>query len=339
MREVNVGDTLDQYQLTELIARSGMASIFKAVDRTNGQTFAIKIPYEQFENDVIFRSRFQREEEIVRRLDHPNIIKDFTPRHKSRMYIAMEYVEGVSVREELAAEGAFSRDHAIDYARQICGALVYMHEQRVIHRDLKPENLLITTTGVVKIMDFGIALDELARRITWSGESSTIGTPDYMAPEQIAGGRGDVRSDIYALGIILYEMLTGKLPYEGDSVYSILRAKTLEDPEPPTHYLHELDTHLEEIILHAIERVPRRRYGRVAEMQHDLKNAAQVAITGRASALHPRSRRSQKVRAVMWSAVLFLSMAMVVAFLIWLENPYPPPAPPPMQGPSGDPIR
>jgi eukaryotic-like serine/threonine-protein kinase len=339
MREVNVGDTLDQYELTELIARSGMASIFKAIDRTNGQTFAIKIPYEQFENDVIFRSRFQREEEIVRRLDHPNIIKDFNPRHKSRMYIAMEYVEGVSVREELAAKGAFSRDHAIDYARQICGALVYMHEQRVIHRDLKPENLLITTTGVVKIMDFGIALDELARRITWSGESSAIGTPDYMAPEQIAGGRGDVRSDIYALGIILYEMLTGKLPYEGDSVYSILRAKTLEDPEPPTHYLHELDTHLEEIILHAIERVPRRRYGSAAEMQHDLKNAAQVAITGRASALHPRSQRSQKVRAVMWSAVLFLSMAMVVAFLIWLENPYPPPAPPPMQGPSGDPIR
>jgi serine/threonine protein kinase len=339
MREVNVGDTLDQYELTELIARSGMASIFKAIDRTNGQTVAIKIPYEQFENDVIFRSRFQREEEVVRRLDHPNIIKDFTPRHKSRMYIAMEYVEGVSVREELAAKGSFSRDHAIDYARQICGALVYMHEQRVIHRDLKPENLLITTAGVVKIMDFGIALDELARRITWSGESSTIGTPDYMAPEQIAGGRGDVRSDIYALGVILYEMLTGKLPYEGDSVYSVLRAKTLEDPEPPTHYLHELDTHLEEIILHAIERVPRRRYASAAEMQHDLENAAQVALTGRASALHPRSRHSQKARAVFWSAVLFLSMAMVVAFLIWLANPYPPSAPAPMQGSSGDPIR
>jgi len=108
MREVNVGDTLDQYELTELIARSGMASIFKAIDCTNGQTVAIKIPYEQFENDVIFRSRFQREEEVVRRLDHPNIIKDFTPRHKSRMYIAMEYVEGVSVREELAAKGSFS---------------------------------------------------------------------------------------------------------------------------------------------------------------------------------------------------------------------------------------
>lgn len=327
MREVNVGDTIDQYELTDLIARSGMASIFKAVDRANGQVVAIKIPYEQFENDVIFHSRFQREEEVVRRLDHPNIIKDFTPRHKSRMYIAMEYVEGVSVRDELAAKGAFSRDHAIDYARQICAALAYMHEQHVIHRDLKPENLLITKTGVVKIMDFGIALDELARRITWSGESSTIGTPDYMAPEQIAGGRGDVRSDIYALGVILYEMLTGKLPYEGDSVYSILRAKTLEDPEPPTHYLHELDTHLEEIVLHAIERVPRRRYASATEMQHDLENAAQVAITGRAAGLHPRGRRSQKVRAVLWSTLLFFSMAMVVALLIWLANPYPPSAP------------
>ena len=323
MREVNVGDTIDQYELMDLIARSGMASIFKAVDRANGQVVAIKIPYEQFENDVIYHSRFQREEEVVRRLDHPNIVRDVTPRHKSRMYIAMEYVDGVSVRDELAANGAFSRDHAIDYARQICGALVYMHEQRVIHRDLKPENLLVTTTGVIKITDFGIALDELARRITWSGESSTIGTPDYMAPEQIAGGRGDVRSDIYALGVILYEMLTGKLPYEGDSVYSILRAKTLEDPEPPTHYLHELDTHLEEIILHAIERVPHRRYASAAEMQHDLEHAAQVAITGRAAGLHPRRRHSQKARAVLWSTVLFFSMAMVVALLIWLANPYP----------------
>jgi eukaryotic-like serine/threonine-protein kinase len=322
MREVNVGDTLDQYELTELIARSGMASIFKAIDNLSGQTVAIKIPYEQFENDVIFHSRFQREEEVVRRLDHPNIIKDFTPRHKSRMYIAMEYVEGVSVRDELNNTGPFQRDRAIDFARQICSALVYMHTEHVVHRDLKPENILITAAGLVKVMDFGIALDEAARRITWPDESSTIGTPDYMAPEQVGGGHGDLRIDIYALGIILYEMLTGRLPYTGENVYSVLRAKTSEDPEPPTHFQPELDKHLEEIILHAIEREPRLRYLTAAEMLHDLENAAQVALTGRAASLHPHRSRSQRIGALMVTCLLVLSAAAVFAFLIWLANPY-----------------
>src|ERR1700687_4887430 len=241
MREVNVGDKLDQYELTELIARSGMASIFKAIDRISGQTVAIKIPYAQFESDVVFYGRFQREEEVVRRLDHPNIIKVYTPQRKSRMYIAMEYAEGVSLRVELRDKRPFVTDHALDYARQICGALVYMHGQRVVHRDLKPENILVISSGLLKIMDFGIALDEDARRLTWSGLSSTIGTPDYMAPEQISGRRGDVRTDIYSLGVILYEMLTGNLPYSGPNVYTVMRSKTAEDPQPPSAFKPDID--------------------------------------------------------------------------------------------------
>ena len=113
-----------------------MASIFKAVDQLNGHTVAIKIPYAQFESDVVFYGRFQREEEVVRRLDHANIIKVFTPERKSRMYIAMEFVEGISLRVELRDKRPFTTDHALDYARQICGALVYMHGQHVVHRDL-----------------------------------------------------------------------------------------------------------------------------------------------------------------------------------------------------------
>src|SRR5437762_299591 len=151
-----------------------------------------------------------------------------------------------------------------------------MHSQRVVHRDLKTENILLTNDNQVKIMDFGIALDESARRLTWSGLSSTIGTPDYMAPEQVSGRRGDARTDIYALGTILYEMLTGELPYSGANVYAMMKAKTGEDPQPPTRFRPELDPHLEEIILHAIERTPRDRYQSAAEMLKDLQDPSQV---------------------------------------------------------------
>ena len=324
MREVNVGDKLDQYELIELIARSGMASIFKAVDRKHGdRVAAIKIPYAQFESDVVFYGRFQREEEVVRRLDHPNIIKVYTPARKSRMYIAMEYVEGVSLRAMLRDKRPLPLERALDYAKQICGALVYMHGQRVVHRDLKPENVLVTAAGLVKIMDFGIALDEEARRLTWSGLSSTIGTPDYMAPEQVSGKRGDARTDIYALGTMLYEMLTAELPYAADNVYNMMRAKTGEDPRPPRQYRPELDPHLEEIILHAIERIPRNRYASAAEMLRELENPAQVTLSGRVDRLHPRSLAAQKIRGILWTALFFGSLAGVLAFLIWLANRYP----------------
>jgi serine/threonine-protein kinase len=323
MREVNVGEKLDQYELTELIARSGMASIFKGRDLANGATVAIKVPYLQFESDVVFYGRFQREEEIGHRLNHPNIIRVLTPRRKSRMYLAMEYIDGVSLRAMMRDKQPLDTTQALDIARQVCSALVYMHSQGVVHRDLKPENILVTESGQVKIMDFGIALDESARRLTWSGLSSTIGTPDYMAPEQVSGRRGDVRTDIYALGTMLYEMLTGTLPFEGENVYAMMRAKTSEDPQPPSRYRLDLDPHLEEIILHAIARQPRDRYGSATEMQKDLCDPSQVIVTGRATRLHPRSLLSPRIKRVLWGVFFFVSLAGVFAFLIWLANRFP----------------
>ena len=241
MREVSVGENLDQYKLIEVIARSGMASIFKAIDQIDGNTVAIKVPYMQFESDVVFYGRFQREEEVGRRLNHPGIVKVLTPKKKSRMYIAMEYIEGESLRGIMRGTDGMPVEKALGLARQLAETLVYMHSQGVVHRDLKPENILVTAEGQTKIMDFGIALDESARRLTWSGLSSTIGTPDYMAPEQVSGRRGDVRTDIYSLGTILYEMLTGHLPYSGPNVYNVMRAKTAEDPQPPTAFKPDLD--------------------------------------------------------------------------------------------------
>lgn len=323
MREVSVGENLDQYQLTEVIARSGMASIFKAIDRTNGATVAIKVPYLQFESDVIFYDRFRREEEIGQRLDHPCIIKVLKPRHKSRMYIAMEYVEGVSLRAMLRDKRPLPIEQALDLARQICEALVYMHGQRVVHRDLKPENILVTAEGKIKLMDFGIALDESARRLTWSGLSSTIGTPDYMAPEQVSGRRGDHRTDIYSLGVILYEMFTADLPYAGPNVYSVMRLKTSQDPQPPTRYVPDLDPALEEIVLRAIERVPRNRYASAAEMLEDLRQPSRVKPSGRALRLHPGSLRLLRIRRALGVALFFTSLVAIFIFLIWLANRYP----------------
>jgi serine/threonine-protein kinase len=323
MREVGVGEKLDQYQLTEVIARSGMASIFKAIDTRNGETVAIKVPYVQFESDVVFYSRFQREEEVGRRLNNPHIIKVLTPEKKSRMYIAMEYVDGISLRAIMHDFRPMSVDRALDYTRQLCEALVYMHSEKVVHRDLKPENVLVTGDGVVKIMDFGIALDESARRLTWSGLSSTIGTPDYMAPEQVSGRRGDVRTDIYALGTILFEMLTGELPYSGSNVYAMMKAKTGEDPQPPTHFRPDLDPHLEEIILHSIARVPRDRYATAAEMLKDLQDPSQAEIHHRAQALHPTTQKWRRTRRAIAVGAFFVSLIAAFLFLIWLANRYP----------------
>ena len=325
MREVSVGEKLDQYQLTEVIARSGMASIFKGIDTLSGQTVAIKVPYVQFESDVVFYSRFQREEEVGRRLDNPHIVKVLTPVKKSRMYIALEYVDGISLRAIMRDPRPTPVAKALDYTRQLCEALVYMHSQGVVHRDLKPENVLVTDDGNLKIFDFGIALDESARRLTWSGLSSTIGTPDYMAPEQVSGRRGDVRTDIYAVGTILYEMLTAELPYAGSNVYAMMKAKTGEDPQPPTRYIHDLDPHLEEIILHAIERNPRDRYASAAELLKDLQNPAEVQIHNRAQALHPTSIKWRRTKRAIAVSAFFVSLIAAFIFLIWLANRYPAP--------------
>jgi len=179
-------------------------------------------------------------------------------------------------------------------------------------------------------MDFGIALDEMARRLTWSGLSTTIGTPDYMAPEQVSGRHGDARTDVYALGTMLFEMVTGNLPFSGSTVYAMMHAKTSEDPLPPSAFVPEIDLHLEEIILRAIERSPRNRYQSAAEMLADLKDPANVPLTGRAKRLRPRSPHIKRVRRAILMGMFFSSLAAIFALLVWMANHYPgtPPARP-----------
>jgi serine/threonine-protein kinase len=329
MREVAVGDKLDQYEIVDLIARSGMASIFKARDTATGELVALKVPHLQFESDVVFYERFRREEEIGQRLDHPNVIKFLKPRHKSRMYAAMELVEGKSLRALLEQEHPLPAARALAIAQQVAEALAHMHERGVVHRDLKPENILITPAGQVKIVDFGIALDKSARRLTWVGLSGTIGTPDYIAPEQIGGRRGDARTDIYALGTILYEMLTGNLPFAGESALAVMRAKTDGEPRPLTYFAPDIDPHLEAIVLKAIERLPRDRYQSAAELLHDLRNPSAVPLRDPAS--RPRRGRGRIPRRFAMPLVVVAILAGLSALIALTGRRPPPPKPPAAQ--------
>jgi serine/threonine-protein kinase len=277
MREAAVGDKIDEYDLQELLARSGMASIFKAVDRTSGKTVAVKIPHPHLEGDVVFFERFRREEKVGQRLDHPSIVKVFAPREKNHIYMAMEYVEGRSLRAVMQAERQLPAARALELGRAVTEALVYMHGQGIVHRDIKPENILLVGEHGIKILDFGIALDESARRLTWAGLSTTLGTPDYMAPEQVGGRRGDARTDVYAVGMLLYEMLTGNVPFAGANPSALMRAKTNDDPRPPSYFLPTIEPALEAVIMRAIARAPRDRFETAAELLEALRDPAAYA--------------------------------------------------------------
>ncbi len=325
MSELSAGDDLDQFHLDEVIAHSGFATIFKGVDTLTGAPVAIKVPYQQFESDVIFHQRFQREEEVLRRLHHPNIVRAVTPRHKSQTYIAMEFVEGPTLRTMMREHTPMAADQALSCARQVCDALAYMHRNGVVHRDLKPENILISPEGAPKLIDFGITLDLHARRLTWSGLSSGLGTPDYMAPEQVAGGRGDARSDVYALGVILFEMLTGSMPFVGENPYDVIRAKTSDDPITPRKLAPGLDPAIEEIVLHAIERLPRLRYANGDALRHDLCAPQAIGTRNRARRLGDHGRRMRRMHRAGGVAAFFLVVGALLVLITWVANRYPAP--------------
>ncbi|TMA50216.1 MAG: serine/threonine protein kinase [Deltaproteobacteria bacterium] len=312
MAELVPGQVLDQYEVEDVIAHGGMATIYRARDRDNGHEVALKVPHMQYASDLVFHERFLREETIGHRLDHPAIVRVFRPREKSQLYLAMEYVPGELLRERLRREGRLPIETAVELAIKIADALVYLHEQGVVHRDLKPENIMLTRDGTVKLMDFGIAHDATLRRMTWSGLSATVGTPDYMAPEQVQGKGGDERSDLYSLGAILYEMLTGRPPHRGDNVYAAMRAKLLDDPTPPRQLRPEIPPALEETVLYALEREPARRPESALELRELLAHPASVMLTNRAARQRPRSGFSRQTQTLLGLAAALAAYGLLI---------------------------
>ena len=309
--EVEVGQTLDgRFQITELVSRSGMASIFKGLDLQTGETVALKIPFMQFESDPAFYSRFQREESIGRKLKHPYVLRIVPVEDKSRPYIAMEFLQGRTLRSMMQAAGRLPAKDALAITGRICEALEYLHGQEVIHRDLKPENIMLCDDGSIRVMDFGIAKAAGLRRLTFAGFSTSMGTPDYMAPEQVKGKRGDARTDIYSLGAMLYEMVTGATPFEGNNPYAIMNARLIGDPVAPRKRVPELTPEVEEIVLHALERQPFDRYPSAAAMKLELDAPERVQVTGRSERLRPPTAWQNN-----WHKVRMYVLAMLVPVL------------------------
>jgi serine/threonine-protein kinase len=314
--EPGPGQVLDnRFEITDLVARSNMASIFRAVDRTTGQSVAVKIPLMALEGDVAGYERFQREEQIGASLSHPGVLKVVkVDIPKSRPYLVMEFLEGQTLAKIMSTRKKLPEAEAIAYASEICDALDYLHANGIVHRDLKPQNIMVCADGSLRLFDFGIARVEKARRLTFVGLTPTLGTPDYISPEQVRGKRGDHRSDIYSLGAILYEMVTGSTPFEGESPYVVMNARVTGDPEAPRKLNPEIRTSLEEVILHAMERDPRQRYDSAGEMKRELNNLNLVAITHRDQRLKaPQVGRGRRPMIILVSALLVSWVALFLA--------------------------
>jgi eukaryotic-like serine/threonine-protein kinase len=320
MGDLAPGDTVDQYRIDAVLARSGMATIFRARDEQTGRVVVLKVPHLQYESDIVFNERFRREEEIGLRLHHPAVIRVLKPKEKTRVYIPLEYVHGELLRDRLQREGSLPIDDAVHIAIRIGDALRYLHDHDVVHRDLKPENIMLTLDGGIKIMDFGIALDTTQRRMTWSGLSQGVGTPDYMAPEQIKGQRGDARTDLYGLGVILYEMLTGKVPFHADNIYAAMRAKVEELPVPPRQFRPEIPPALEEVVLHALEPDPAKRFESAFEMREALAHPGSVVTRTRAARKAMPAQRPRWARTLLIVVGSLLGWVAFMSILSWLAG-------------------
>ena len=316
---LEAGSQIDSYRIEAYIARSGMASIFRAVDIRNNSIVALKIPHPDLEADPILFDRFQREASIGEKLNHPNVMRVFGGGKRSRIYMVMEWCEGRLLRQILD-QGKLSHDRAIRIAIQILNALEYIHANGVVHRDLKPENIMVDAEDNIKLIDFGIAGDTGARRLTYANFTATLGTPDYISPEQVQGKRGDGRSDLYAMGVMLYEMLSGKLPFSGSSPMAVMNDRLLNHPIPPRVADPAITPQLQEVIYRALERDPRKRYATAHDFRGDLEHLDQVGVEDRAELRNWQKRKSHVPRRILYYIALALTPVVILLLMVLLAH-------------------
>lgn len=259
----------DRYEILEVIGSGGMAVVYKAMCHRLNRCVAVKILRDDLARDAEFRRRFQTEAQAVAMLSHPNIVSVYDVSHSDTVeYIVMELIEGITLKQYMQKKGALSWKEALHFSVQITKALEHAHARGIVHRDIKPQNIMILKDGTIKVADFGIAALESAQE---KKTGQALGSVHYIAPEQAQGGTPDARSDLYSLGVVMYEMLTGKLPYEGDTAEEIAFIQMAGGPTPPRSINSEIPEELERITLRAMDTDLAGRYPSAKALLADLE--------------------------------------------------------------------
>ncbi|MDP4120135.1 MAG: protein kinase, partial [Bacillota bacterium] len=265
------GKKLDgRYEIQELIGAGGMANVYRAFDTIDERTVAIKILKDEFLNNDEFIRRFKNESKAIALLSHPNIVQVYDVSFGDVIqYIVVEYIDGITLKEYIEMQGAINWREAVHFVTQILKALEHAHENGIIHRDIKPQNIMLLEDGTIKVTDFGIA--RFSNTETRTMTEKAIGSVHYIAPEQARGEVTDGKADIYAVGVMLYELLTGKLPFEADNAVSVAIMQLQSEAKRPQEINPSIPDGLEEITIKAMQKNPAKRYQSAGDMLNDIE--------------------------------------------------------------------
>ena len=322
---ISIGRVLaGRYQINGFIGEGGMSRVWRALDQNTGKNVAVKVLREEYSEDESFIRRFDREAQAASRMSHPNIVNllDVGVEEDGTRYLVMEYVQGKTLKRFIQESGALRPEIAAQIIIRVLAALQHAHQNGVVHRDIKPQNILIDKEGTVKVADFGIARMANAQTVNQTDES-VMGSVYYFSPEQARGAAVDARSDIYSVGVVFYEMLTGKVPFTGDTPVAIAMQHLQTAPIPPAEVNPSVSSALDFVVLHAMEKKPRRRYQSAEEMLRDVRLAmehpdtilaAREEAERREKAERERERKDKSVR----RRVRVMRAALVTVFSLLL---------------------